>query len=269
MQNKVVEDMPALEYHSFEALSASGAKMLMKTPAHYLASREQSAPTKAMILGTVVHTMVLEPEKFESEVAVAPKFDMRTKFGKQAREEFEESSKGKLVIDEFEHEKARGISESLRAHPFFIEYVKDGTAETTMLWEQYGVQCKARVDYIAKDVIYDVKTCQDASPAGFSRQIANFKYHMQAAHYLMGRKRLVGTNIEPSRFVFLAVESSPPYSVGIYSLTRESLQRGAEGMKQAAERYIQIGEDKPTQHYTDGLQEISLPGWMFTSEDMA
>ena len=261
MINKIIDDMPAPEYHSIESLSASGAKQLLKTPAHYLASRSSGAPSKAMILGTVVHTMVLEPDKFEAEVSVAPKFDMRTKFGKQAREEFEAASAGKVVIDEYEYEKAKGISDSLRGHPFFKQHVTKGKAETTMLWEQYGVQCKARVDYIAKDVIYDVKTCQDASPAGFAKQIANFQYHIQAAHYLVGRKRLAGVDLDPLNFVFLAVESAPPYSCGIYTLTKRSLNQGLRDMARAAERFANLGEAEQHKNYTDGAMEISLPAW--------
>ena len=266
MINKIIHDMPAAEYHSIDALSASGAKHLLKTPAHYLASRNFGEPTKAMILGTVVHTMGLEPEKFEAEVAVAPKFDMRTKFGKQAREEFEGASVGKIVIDEYEYEKAKGISDSLRRHPFFKENVKNGETETTMMWEQYGVQCKARVDYIAKDVIYDVKTCQDASPSGFAKQIAKFQYHIQAAHYLVGRKRLAGVNLDPMNFVFLAVESAPPYSCGIYTLTGRSLKQGLREIARAAERFANIGEAESHKDYTDGVMEISLPSWAIDEE---
>jgi len=266
MINKIIQGMPAPEYHSIDALSASGAKQLLKTPAHYIASRNSGPPTAAMLLGTVVHTMVLEPGNFDAEVAVCPKFDMRTKFGKQSREEFEETTNGKIVIDEFKYERAKGISESLRSHPFFKEHVKNGEAETTMMWEQYGVQCKARVDYIAKDVIYDVKTCQDASPSGFSKQIAKFQYHIQAAHYLFGRKQLAGVNLDRANFVFLAVESEPPYSCGIYTLTSRSLKQGLREIARAAERFASIGEAEPHKNYTDGVMEISLPSWAIDEE---
>lgn len=270
MKNKIIDDMLAADYHKIEALSASGAKQLLKTPAHYLSGKTFRQPTKAMILGTAVHTLVLEPEKFDDEIIVSPKFDMRTKFGKQAREEFEEASKGKLVLDEYEFDKARGISDSLRSHPFFKEHVKGGKAETTMLWEQYGVQCKARVDYVANDVIYDVKTCQDASPNGFAKQIANFQYHVQAAHYLIGLNKLREVPLETHRFVFLAVESSPPYACGIYTITAEGLTLGAALMKRAAAAYTKIDEPEATltKHYNTEAESLVLPSWAFSGEQI-
>ena len=52
------------EYHAHPALSASGLKLLNKTPAHYYAQylapdRVKPEPTKAMKLGTMIHTCLL------------------------------------------------------------------------------------------------------------------------------------------------------------------------------------------------------------------
>ena len=260
MKNEFISHMPAEDYHKIEALSASSAKVLLKSASHYLAMKEESfAPTAAMKLGTVVHTLILEPEKFEAEVAVSPNFDKRTKFGKQAAEEFDVSSNGKLVIDTYTHERAMRIADSVRSHPFFKANVKGGKAETTMLWEQYDCQCKARVDYLLGKTIFDVKTCQDASPAGFAKQIATYSYHIQAAHYSMGFRRLFNKKLDS--FIFLAVESEKPHSVGIYRLNKESLEEGARLMAKAANAYQQVLMGKPKPFYTEDLMEISIPDW--------
>ena len=52
------------QYFALEALSASGAKLLRKSPLHYRADQFKARqPTPAMIFGTVVHRLVLEPER--------------------------------------------------------------------------------------------------------------------------------------------------------------------------------------------------------------
>ncbi|CAB5194983.1 Putative exodeoxyribonuclease 8, PDDEXK-like domain containing protein [uncultured Caudovirales phage] len=260
MRNELIYDMPAKEYHSIEALSASGAKLLLKSPAHYYASRSEfKAPSAAMKLGTAVHTAILEPELFDAEIAIEPKLDKRTKIGKEAAEQFSNSSEGKTIIDFYQGERCRAITEAVRAHPYFQKRVTGGKAEATMLWKQYNVQCKARIDYLVERTMFDVKTCQDASPEGFSKQIANFQYHIQAAHYAMGFKRLTGTPLE--QFVFIAVESEMPHMVGIYALSADSLRAGAFAMKKAADNYDLFLSQKIAKSYNADAEEISIPSW--------
>ena len=260
MRNERIEDMLASDYHKIEALSASGAKSLLRSPAHYLAMKETfKEPTAAMRLGTAVHTMILEPEKFEEEIAVMPKFDKRTNLGKKAIEEWSEEQAGKCIIDHYQNERAKQIAESVWAHPFFKERVNGGRSESTLLWEQYGVQCKARLDYCRDQTIFDVKTCQDASPEGFAKQIANFQYHIQAAHYSMGFRRVTGQKLD--RFIFIAVESDFPHMVGIYTLDRNSLYAGQMKMEQAAKAYKHVLDGSADRNYSSKVVELSVPTW--------
>lgn len=254
--------IPADQYHSIEALSASGAKLLLRSPAHYKASKlNPREPSAAMKLGTVVHSLVLEPEKVKAEIAVMPKFDRRTTIGKKAAEEFETDNVGKLVIDEFVWQKANNIADAVLSNSIVQENLKDGQAEVTMLWEQYGVPCKARVDYLTGSAILDVKTCSDASPEGFAKQIATFQYHLQAAHYANGFREIVGWDLD--RFVFIAVENEAPFAVGCYTLDVRSLQSGRILIERAADAYKRalVLPDYAPASYADEIVEISVPGW--------
>lgn len=254
--------MPATDYHKIEALSASGAKLLLRSPAHYLAARNTPRePSAAMRLGTIVHGLILEPDTFRDQFAVMPKFDKRTTIGKKAAEEFEQNNVDKIVIDEYTHERATAIATSVLKHPVVTQHLRGGNAEVTMLWDQYGVPCKARYDYMTGSAIFDVKTCQDASPEGFSRQIANFQYHLQAAHYAAGFREVVGWDLD--RFVFIAVETEAPYATGVYTLDARSLQSGRLLMERAAEAYkkaLEHATDMPAV-YSPDVVEISVPAW--------
>lgn len=259
---KLINNLPATDYHAIEALSASAAKLLLKSPAHYLADKANPrAPTAAMKNGTLTHTLFFEPHKFEEEYAVMPKFDKRTKFGKEGAEQFEADNEGKIVIDEYAYERAKAIAASAHAHPLVKELMSvGGDAEVTMQWEQYGVKCKARVDYLTSGMMLDLKTCQDASPAGFARQIATFSYHIQAAHYANGFNEITG--IELDQFVFIAVESEPPYAVGVYTIDEAGLWSGGKLIKQAAEAYKKALKNKDTlPSYVDRVMTLSLPSY--------
>lgn len=258
---ELIRNLPASEYHAIKALSASSAKQLLKSPAHYLASMASpKEPTAAMRLGTLCHTLVFEPDNFAKEFAIMPKVDKRTKFGKEAAASFEEENQGKIILDEYQYEKARAIADSALSHPLVQEYMKGGDAEVTMLWEQYGLPCKARVDYLVGDVIFDLKTCQDASPEGFARQIGAFQYHLQAAHYAAGYEAITGKPLD--RFCFIAVESEAPYATGVYVINSLGLQSGRAFMAKAARGFKQAQEpEKVKAIYWSDLVELNLPNW--------
>lgn len=254
--------IPAADYHAIEALSASGAKLLLRSPAHYLAARNTPRePSTAMRLGTIVHALTLEHDTFHNEFAVMPKFDKRTTVGKKAVEQFEEEHKGKTVVDEQVYDKAYAIMQSIQKHPIAAEGLTGGNAEVSLLWDQYGLPCKARVDYMTGSAIFDIKTCQDASPEGFAKQVAAFQYHVQAAHYAAGFREVVGWELD--RFVFIAVESEAPHAVGVYTLDARSLQSGRTLMQRAASAYrvaLEQASDAPA-IYSHDVVEISVPSW--------
>lgn len=266
MSNGVFYGVEAQQYHAVEALSASGAKLLLRSPAHYRALRDNpKPPTAAMQLGTVVHGLILEPETFKAQVAVAPKIDRRTSFGKKAYEEFCADNTGKLIISEDDHDRARRIADAVHACPLATEQLVGGQSEVTFFWDQHGVRCKARTDYLRGGTIVDVKTCGDASPDGFARQVANLYYHLQAAHYLNAYRETQGW--DPDGFVFIAVESEPPHTVGVYTLDPRALATGRILIKRAADAYKTALELNDWQSYQQEIMELPLPGWAVIDPD--
>lgn len=257
----VYQGMPAPDYHAIDALSASGAKHLLRSPAHYLAQKEKPMePTPSMRLGTAVHTMILEPEKADIEIARAPKVDRRTKVGKETIELFERENAGKLCLDADTYDRAAAVADAVAKHPVASTLLRDGQAETSMLWQAYdGLPCKARFDYYKGDGIIDIKTTQDASPEGFARAIASFKYHMQAAHYLQGYREVTGWDAD--YFTFIAVETEAPYAIGIYTLDEPSLMSGRILMEKAALAFRQAADPVQWKGYPQGVQTISVPSW--------
>ena len=64
-------------YHALKAVSPSQIKVLGRSPLHYFdqflaEDREKREPTPAMLMGTALHTAVLEPELWDSTIAVPP-----------------------------------------------------------------------------------------------------------------------------------------------------------------------------------------------------
>jgi len=99
----------------------------------------------------------------------------------------------------------------------------------------------------------DLKSAVDASPHGFARAVATYKYHLQAAHYMH--------MFNVSRFVFIAVEKAPPYAHGIYTLDDASIEQGRIERRRALDGIAEHRERKEWPGY--GVQELSIPAWAF------
>ena len=74
---RILENLTNAEYHASEGISASGLKLIGRSPLHYWAAyldpkREPRVETPALKLGTAIHTAVLEPMRFADEYVVVP-----------------------------------------------------------------------------------------------------------------------------------------------------------------------------------------------------
>ena len=216
------------KYHENKRfISSSGIKKIhRKSVYHYL--NELPFTSGSMQLGTLIHTAVLEPEKFEAEYYVMPKVDKRTKAGKEDYAMHVEKAKDKIIIDDSMVEVKDRIVENFLANEDAVKYTK-GVIELSHYTELMGVPVKVRPDCVDMDLgfISDPKTCQDNSPKAFKRDVFKYGYHLQAAFYSDA------LGIDPKNFIFIAIETNHPYSVQCYSLSDEMIEFGREDYKSA------------------------------------
>ncbi len=69
----------------------------------------------------------------------------------------------------------------------------------------------------------DLKSTKDASPAGFGKACANFRYTLQPPWYFDVLDAAFGEH--PQHWVFIAVEKVPPYPIGIYFAEQDQIER--------------------------------------------
>lgn len=255
-------DMPAEQYHRIEAMSASGAKKILRSPAHYRLTRDTpNEPTEAMEFGTVVHCGVLEPEQLAERVVRGERFDRRTKDGKAAHAAFQAAHAGKIILDPEAHARALACIEAVHAHPSARRLLDGAQTELSLFWSdgQYRVPCKCRFDGVNHGGGIDLKTTTDASPEAFARSIASFQYHVQAAHYLSGAEHVLDET--PAFFAFIAVESEPPHAVACYVLEPNGILAGQRLMAEALARYRDALAAGSWRAYPDTIETLQLPRW--------
>ena len=251
------------DYHQHPAVSKSHLDQVARSPRHYWhryldPNRVPPERTPAMLLGSAFHTRVLEPHLYEAEYAVAPAVDRRTKVGKETWDQFTLAAGKKSVLTADQHATIIAMANAVQDHPAAAALLAmPGICEASYMWtdEATGERCKVRPDWHSecRTAIVDLKSCEDASPAGFQRSIQSWRYHVQSAWYLRG--------LQAEQFVFIAVEKQHPYLVGVYVATPEMV---AAGNRVADRDLATLSECRAADvwpGYSDEIVPIDLPRW--------
>ena len=268
--------MENADYHRHSAVSKSHLDQVARSPLHYWAryldpNRVVPEPTPAMAIGSAVHTHVLELDQWDARYVTAPEgINRRTNAGKAEWEAFETAATGRTVLSRTDAELVMRMGHSVFRHPAAAMLLSmPGKAETTHMWtdEATGLQCKCRPDWLIDDgsLIVDLKTTEDASPAGFRKSIANWRYHVQAAWYLDGIEQATGTR--PDQFIFVVVEKRAPYACAVYAADAEMIAAGAKQARLDLDTLAVCKAADAWPGYSDQIETISLPPWMRPKAD--
>lgn len=260
-------NMPADTYHAIAAMSAGGLKRMRQSPAHFYGMQldpkrpPPGEPTPALVNGTLVHCALFEPDQLDARYVIKPEgMSFATKEGKAWRAE-----QSRIIVDASQMAAARVQSERVRAIPEIGALLADGAGESSAFWidEQADELCKCRPDWTSPAgdgvVLVDGKTCQDASPEGFSRAIWNYSYHLQAAWYSDGYERATGKKVHG--FVFAAVESSWPHQAAAYMLGDDALDAARRENRRLLGLYAECKRTGQWPGYASAITLIQLPRW--------
>jgi hypothetical protein len=268
MKTGIKKNLSNDEYHQGEGISKSGLDLIAQSPLHYWAkyldpNRESQEPTPALLLGTAIHTSVLEPERFATGYRVAPKVDRRTKDGKAAWEGFQAecAANNATPISFDDYEICRRIADQVRSHPTAQTLFAKGAAEQSAFWvdDETGVLCKCRPDWLTSQMIVDLKSARDASPGAFQRAAWSYRYHVQAAWYLDGVAAATGKPRDA--FIFAAFEKEPPFACAFYYADETMIEAGRQEYRRLLRVYADCLNSGRWPGYPIELQALTLPAW--------
>jgi hypothetical protein len=157
------------------------------------------------------------------------------------------------------------MADSVLFHPAGQRMAGDTTVNEASFFApdpDSGLQLKARPDsyWDAKGVIYDLKTCQDASPRGVAKDMQTYNYAIQAAFYL---HVLSLAGYEAKQFVFVNVEKTAPFAVSTNILSTEYLEWGTQQMHLTLDKIAKANEaQKWGTGWSDQTNVIDLPRWL-------
>jgi exodeoxyribonuclease VIII len=257
-------DLTNEEYHARPGVSASLLKSMARGwrtfEAEYITKTAPRKESAAMALGTAVHTALLEPKRFADEYVVCPEecSDRRTK----AYKEWAASVDGASVLTADDAATIEAIRESVRRDDFASKLLDaDGHVEKSLEWIDQGMLCRMRFDKLAGLFVVDIKTCQSAKPDAFAKAITEYRYDLQAAHYLSGIPYVA------ARFAFVAVETSSPYRVRCYEMCGDDLYSASMERDALLHEYKRRLESNDWSEPGEGvLTKVFLPNWFAKRE---
>lgn len=275
IESLLVEHMSNEEYHARPEYSSSQLKDILRSGAHFYSSNIAKEVSKeassAMNFGTLVHTMFLEPEQFQNEFAIAPKFNRRTKEGKAEAEAWDAANAGKLAVTEEDVAHASRIAENLKQLSSYTDMQNNyGMAEASIFFTDpvFDLKLRIRPDWhiapcakFPNGLILDLKTTTDARPHAFSKKCADFGYDLSAAMYREGFQEYYKTADKPP-FILLTAESSIPFNVKQYKASDLFLSVGETRYNKAKALLAESLLIDEWDGYSLELEEIYLPSYM-------
>ncbi len=284
------DDVPEHIYHRSPGISKHQLDQIAISPEYYITRKNHPEPsTPAMRLGSATHAYVLESDRFSDQFAIesidAPKKPTKPQLAaaiptKNALisinywADWNLKNEGKFIIsnkpgnDPFwkpgEWQTIKNIHAAVRAHPIASVLLdpSQGWAERSPYWidKQTGRLCRSRVDFYneAHGLAIDFKTAVSSGYSDFCRAVVDYRYDVQASMYTAG---LRAVNVPVKAFVFIVVEKTPPYAVGIYTLNDKSRHIGHVKWRQSMQTFDECKKTDNWPSYPPEIRELDLPPW--------
>jgi hypothetical protein len=269
--NAGIYDLAHADYHADPCdqptLSASIANVLLhSSPKHAWTQHPRLNPNysreeeQKYDVGNVVHAILLQGADI---VDVLDFPDWRTNAAKEARDLARSHGRVPLLTKQWGEVEAMvaAVRVQLAVSQAQPPLLTDGKPEQTLVWEEGGVLCRARLDWLRDDhaAIDDLKTTsRSASPEAWSRALFGTGCDVQAAFYLRGLKALTGVDAE---WRWIVAETYEPYALSVVSLGPDVLELANRKVDHALTVWKRCLESGVWPAYPTRVAYASLPSW--------
>lgn len=197
----------------------------------------------ALDIGTLVHTKILEPEKFDDECAV---YTGKTRKGK-VWDAFKLENEGKTIVTLKEYGEVESCIKAIDKSPITKDLFSQGEAELSVFTDDNGMRRKARADWInlVDGYIDDLKTTSGSVKDVYSIQqtISKWNYDLSAAYYLDTFNHYLDVLGKPLitdwYWTFLSKDRK---QCGTYRATPEMLRLGRMKYKKGEENILKYSQ---------------------------
>lgn len=235
-------------------LSYSSLSAFRKSPKHFIDYKiGKKEDTDAMKLGSLVHLLILEPEKFDKKYLVCPKCDKRTKEGKEIYANYLIQLGDRTEIKFEDFETAALMADAVKNNPVAKSIMDQANKrEFKVEFSHKGLKFVAYIDGIGK-LIFDIKICTDAEPRKFQRDIVNMGYWLQSGVYTFAVEEMLP-------YFLIAVDRN--CNVSVHKIMDDFVEYGQQQFDLLCNQFIECLESNSFEQsfeYKSVLQQGYFP----------
>lgn len=215
------------EYHASPAVSNSKLSRFLESPRLMNTPRKK---TPSLRWGSLVHTIILEPQLIGDEWAVMPEGLDKGKGAKAREEEFLLANEGKEIVSHDEYVQLSNIAKAVQEDEDAAALLAgEGVNESSYFWTDpiTGIEMRCRPDRYREDgLMVDVKTTPSVEHYAFRRSVWDFGYDRQSGIYTDGVEIVTGRR--PTGFAFIGIEGkeAPEIFVQVFVMTEADIETG-------------------------------------------
>jgi hypothetical protein len=237
------------------------------SPGHFDYDRKHpDAGSDETRLGTALHTLVMEPEKFDSVAVLSPHDEYRTK---EARDwKADQLKAGIIPLKATAWADVQRWRDALLSHPsasILLKPADDVLVESTIIFDAHGVRGKARPDvFRSRDgIIVDVKTTRHATEKEWDRAVATDRMYFQPWWYGLASET---TDAAPKRWIWVSVSKERPHAVWCREASPRWIEAARREGEALLEQYKACVEADVWPLSSDGIELSEPPSWFGKKE---
>lgn len=294
MNNGIYDNISIQDYHANRThVSATQIKLAKKSLSLWRWMQSHPMETKLHLdFGNACELALLDKENFKKSVAIlqtqawiAKANEGREKAYASPKQssiyqaelaQFERENAGKYIIPDVGPQSFEVIEymlESCHKDAVIQKLISNTEYQLSLFWTDplTGMNLKTRPDICKrkKNVIVNVKTTNDGSPAAFSKDLAKYDYPIQACVEMRG---CIATGLmdQVDNYFWLVLEKEPPYNATIYEFDKSDQQYSYDELDYLLNKMLRAKDENLYPGYGDrsdnkyGILTAQIPLWYKT-----
>lgn len=294
MDNGIYTGISIQDYHANKThISSTSIKMVKKSLSLWKWAQTHPQETKLHFdFGNAFEVALLDWKNFNNTVAIletenwiAKANDGRkklyskpkqSKVYKAEEEKFIKENSDKYIIPDVGEQSFETLSymlEACKRDAVIQKLISNTEYQVSLFWtdQETGINLKTRPDICKrkKNVIVNLKTTNDGSPAEFSRDLAKYDYPLQAAIEIRG---CIESGLMPQvdNYFWLVVEKQPPFNATLYEFDKSDQLSSFDELDFLLRKVVRAREEGLYPGYGDradnqyGILTAQIPLWYKT-----
>lgn len=243
----IVDDMKNEIYHAVDGISSSKIKDARKSLMYFNNKHNLGlvprAESPAFALGSVTHSMTLEPENTKNEFVKSEKFDKRIKQGKEDAANFAATNQGKEIIDPADWDLAELMTKAVYDDKDAATILNHPARRSERSWfktdESTGLLVKVRPDIELGSIIGDLKTISMRGMPDEEKIIQKLRYEILDRGYDLSAAMYLDVTGKRD-FVWIFVNKMEGYHwVAVIKASEETLNNGHTKYRESLDKIKQ------------------------------